>query len=132
MLIGHRLQPFFSFTVVLNEYSCFDEVNMAGKKVTKYDLVESVYLQTKCDKKVVQSIVESLFEQIKESLKQSATIELRGFGTFELRLRKGKTSARNPKTGEHVSVEPHYVAAFRSGQELKNALWSLPEKKEKD
>lgn len=104
---------------------------MAGKKVTKYDLVESVYLQTKCDKKVVQSIVESLFEQIKESLKQSATIELRGFGTFELRLRKGKTSARNPKTGEHVSVEPHYVAAFRSGQELKNALWSLPEKKRK-
>jgi len=99
---------------------------MAGKKVTKYDLVESVYQQTKCDKKVVQSVVESLFEQIKESLKQSATIELRGFGTFELRLRKGKSSARNPKTGEHVSVEPHYVAAFRSGQELKNALWSLP------
>ncbi len=94
--------------------------------MTKYDLVESVYQQTNCDKKIVQSVIESLLEQIKESLKQSATIELRGFGTFELRLRKGKSSARNPKTGEHVSVEPHYVAAFRSGQELKNALWSLP------
>ena len=50
---------------------------------------------------------------------------MRGFGTFELRLRKGREKARNPKTGAPVSVEPHYVAAFRSGQELKNALWEL-------
>lgn len=97
-----------------------------SKKVTKFDLVESVYLDTKCEKKVVQAVVESLLEQIKKSLQNEANIELRGFGTFELRLRKGKSAARNPKTGEKVSVKPHYVAAFRSGQELKNTLWNLP------
>ena len=96
------------------------------KKVTKFDLVESVYENTSYDKKVVQTVIDSFLEEIKNSLKDSSTIELRGFGTFELRLRKGKESARNPKTGDIVSVVPHYVAAFRSGQELKNSLWNLP------
>ena len=68
---------------------------MSDKKVTKYDLVESVYLETKYEKKVVQAVVESLLNQLKVSLKDTATIELRGFGTFELRLRKGKKVARN-------------------------------------
>ena len=99
------------------------------KKVTKFDLVESVYENTSYDKKVVQTVIDSFLEEIKNSLKDSSTIELRGFGTFELRLRKGKDSARNPKTGDKVSVAPHYVAAFRSGQELKNSLWNLPVEK---
>lgn len=99
---------------------------MEQKKVTKFDLVESVYLETNCEKKTVQTVLESILENIKSSLKDGATIELRGFGTFEPRLRKGRSRARNPKTGEELSVAPHYVAAFRSGQELKNALWELP------
>ena len=78
-----------------------------------------------CDKRIVQDVVENLIQEIKKVLVDGATIELRGFGTFESRLRKGRTSARNPKTGEHLSVAPHYVAAFRAGQELKKALWEL-------
>ncbi|MCI1208714.1 MAG: HU family DNA-binding protein [Treponema sp.] len=99
---------------------------MSSKKVTKYDLVESVYQNTNCEKRVVQDIVENLLLELKKSLKDGSTIELRGFGTFEPRLRKGRSRARNPKTGEQLSVAPHYVAAFRSGQELKKALWELP------
>lgn len=99
---------------------------MSSKKVTKSDLVESVYLETKYEKKTVQLILESLLDNIKDSLKNGSTIELRGFGTLEPRLRKGRLIARNPKTGERLSVAPHYVVAFRSGQELKNALWELP------
>jgi integration host factor subunit beta len=104
---------------------------MSSKKVTKYDLVESVYQETKCEKRVVQNVIENLLVELKDALKSGATIELRGFGTFEPRLRKGRSRARNPKTGEQLSVAPHYVAAFRSGQELKKALWELPVKKEK-
>ena len=90
---------------------------MSSKKITKYDLVESIYQNTKCEKHVVQNIVENLFTELKSALKEGATIELRGFGTFEPRLRRGRSRARNPKTGEQLSVSPHYVAAFRSGQD---------------
>ena len=105
---------------------------MQAKKIPKYELVESVYQNTKCEKRIIQDVVENLFEQIKQSLKDGNTIELRGFGTFEPRLRKGRSKARNPRTGEQLSVAPHYVAAFRSGQELKKALWVLPVQDEND
>lgn len=99
---------------------------MKSNKITKYDLVEAVYADTKYEKKVVQSVLESLLSEIKDSMKNGSTIELRGFGTFEPRLRKGRDKARNPKTGEIVSVAPHYVAAFRAGQDLKKTLWNYP------
>ncbi|MDR3284816.1 MAG: integration host factor subunit beta [Treponema sp.] len=99
---------------------------MSSKKVTKIDLIEAVYEETRLEKKVVQVILESLLDEFKQALKEGSTIELRGFGTFEPRLRKGRAKARNPKTGEHLSVPPHYVAAFRSGRDLKTAMWNLP------
>ncbi len=98
---------------------------MPYKKITKYDLVEAVYRNVQCDKKIVQDVVENFIQEIKHVLVNGSTIELRGFGTFEPRLRKGRASARNPKTGEHLAVAPHYVAAFRSGQDLKKAMWTL-------
>ena len=103
---------------------------MSEKKVTKSDLVDAVYKSTDVEKQLVSKVVDSLLLQMRESLETGSTIELRGFGTFEIRLRKGRSVARNPKTGEKLSVEPHYVAAFRAGQILKDKLWSLKIKKD--
>jgi integration host factor subunit beta len=100
-----------------------------SSKVTKADLIDAVYQETHFEKKVIQSVFESLLGEFKQSLKSGSTIELRGFGTFEPRLRKGRVKARNPKTGEHLSVPPHFVAAFRAGRELKSDMWKLPVKK---
>ena len=99
---------------------------MSSKKVTKSDLIEAVYQNSGYEKKCIQDVLEQILGQLKESLKDGNVIELRGFGTFEPRLRKGRSKARNPKTGEQLAVAPHYVVAFRSGQELKKALWELP------
>ena len=76
-------------------------------------------------KENIQKVVDALLLEIKNYLSQGSTIELRGFGTFEPRLRKAKSAARNPKTGESVKVDAHYVAAFRAGLELKEKLWDL-------
>ncbi len=100
-----------------------------NKKVTKVDLVDSVHESTSIEKKVIQKVVDSFLEELKNSLKNGSGIELRGFGTFELKLRKGREKARNPKTGEIVSVPPHNVASFRAGQELKSAVLQLPVEK---
>lgn len=98
---------------------------MANSKITKNNIVDSIYNSTGYEKQVIQGIVDNFLVQLKSSLEQGSTIELRGFGTFEPRLRKGRSIARNPKTGETLSVEPHYIAAFRPGQELKEKLWDL-------
>ena len=103
---------------------------MSGSKVTKSDLVDSVYKSTDVEKQIIQDVIDSFLLHTRESLETGATIELRGFGTFEARLRKGRAVARNPKTGEKLSVEPHYVAAFRAGQILKEKLWNLKKKED--
>ena len=95
-------------------------------KVTKFDIVDAVYENTDFEKKTIQAVVDAFLDEMKNSLKNSATIELRGFGTFEIRVRKGREAARNPKNGQKVSVPPHGVVAFRSGQELKTSVWDLP------
>lgn len=100
---------------------------MKNKKVTKNNLVESIYnsSEMKLDKSDIQLIIDNFLGQLKVSLENGSVIELRGFGTFEPRLRKAKINAKNPRTGESVQVDAHYVAAFRAGQELKEKLWNL-------
>jgi len=97
-----------------------------SEKLTKGDLIDTVYEQTGYERRVVQTVVDTLIATFKETLKGGSVIEIRGFGTFEPRLRQGRTNARNPKTGETLFVKPHYIAAFRAGQDLKQGLWELP------
>lgn len=96
-----------------------------AKKMTKADLVEEVFRNTNLPKNEIVQITDSLLEEIKNALCNGSSIELRTFGTFELRLRKGRKNARNPRTGDITPTDPHYVAAFRSGSELKQKLWNL-------
>ncbi len=105
---------------------------MSVSKVTKNDLVDAVYKSTNIEKQEIQTVIESFLVHVRDSLAKGGTIELRGFGTFEPRLRKGREAARNPKTGEILSVEPHYVAAFRAGQILKDKLWDLKIKNDEE
>ena len=102
---------------------------MSGQKITKSNLVDAVYTNTDVEKEVIQTVIDNFLLQTRLVLEEGNQIELRGFGTFEIRLRKGRSAARNPKTGESLSVKPHYVAAFRAGKLLKDKLFNLPVKK---
>jgi len=97
---------------------------MAGK-VTKAELIEALHAASALNRKDIHGLIDSLFEEIKSAILQEKTVELRGFGTFEVKLRKGRKRARNPKTGAIVSVEDHGVASFRPGRELKKAAWDI-------
>jgi integration host factor subunit beta len=101
---------------------------MAGKtdqKLTKAEIVDAVYQKTGMSRKEIRTVVDLFINEIKDALIEQMVIELRGFGTFEVRIRKGRQKARNPKTGEPVSVNSHGIAAFRPGRELKQDVWSL-------
>lgn len=96
---------------------------MNKAKLTKAEIVEKIHNSLDLNRQDVQQIFDSFFDEIKRALKDGQVIELRGFGTFEVRIRKGKERARNPKTGEFVSVDEHGVAIFRPGKELKEMVW---------
>ena len=100
---------------------------MREKKITKAELVDQVYEKTGIARKDIKISVDKIFEEIKEALSGGHVVELRGFGTFEVRRRKGRVRARNPKTGENISVNSHGIAAFRPGRELKQGVWNIVE-----
>ena len=98
-------------------------------KIIKSDLIEEVYRNTNLPKNEISIITDALLGEIKNALCKGNSIELRNFGTFETRLRKGKTNARNPRTGESVQGQSHYVALFKAGRELKEKIWNLNKSK---
>ncbi len=95
------------------------------EKITKTNIVDNIYENEKYERQDIAIIVDAFLEELKKSLIAGKSIEIRGFGTFEPRLRQAKNNARNPKTGEVLSIEPHHVAAFKPGKELKDKLWDL-------
>ncbi len=98
---------------------------MADLKLTKAEIVESISEECDVSKKDIQRIIDLFFDEVKAALKQDRVVEFRGFGTFEVRTRKGREKARNPKTGDTVQVQPHGVVVFRPGRELKEAVWRI-------
>jgi integration host factor subunit beta len=97
----------------------------ADRKVTKADIIDAVYEKTGMNRKEIRRVMDLFIDEIRDSLMEQMVIELRGFGTFEVRVRKGRQKARNPRTGEQVSVTAHGIAAFRPGRELKQNVWNV-------
>lgn len=94
-------------------------------KLSKAEIVKNINEATGIPASDILRIVNGLFDEIKEGMKDDRIAELRGFGTFATKVRKGKESARNPKTGESCSVESHKVVKFYSGKELKESIWNV-------
>ena len=98
---------------------------MAAKKFTKADIVDALYEKTGMNRSEIRSTVDMCIDEIKDALMRRQVIELRGFGTFEVKVRKARPRARNPRTGETIAIRSHGVVTFRSGRELKQAVWNI-------
>ena len=94
---------------------------MTDTTVTKADLVEEVVRKTELPRKESESIVETIFEGIIGALQSGDHIEIRGFGSFRTRQRRGRTG-RNPKTGAKVEVPPKRIPFFKPSKELKDHI----------
>jgi nucleoid DNA-binding protein len=92
--------------------------DVKGYVLTKAEIVEEVNERLRLTKKDIARVIDLFFEIIKDALKEGKHIELRGFGTFEVKTREER-EARNPKTGESVIVPKRRVPYFRPGKELK-------------
>jgi integration host factor subunit beta len=87
--------------------------------VTKADLVEEVIKVTQLPRKESEVVVETIFDGIIAALQSGEKIEIRGFGSFRTRPRRGRVG-RNPKTGEKVEVPAKRIPFFKPSKELKD------------
>ena len=65
--------------------------------------------------------VNAVIEGMSAGLRRDKSISLSGFGTFEVRARKGRM-LRNPRTGAPMKVRPGKRVAFKAGKTLKGLL----------
>ena len=87
--------------------------------LTKADLIEEVLNVTELPRKESETIVETIFDNIIAALQKGEKIEIRGFGSFRTRERRGRVG-RNPKTGEKVEVPAKKIPYFKPSKELKD------------
>ena len=69
----------------------------------------------------VESAVNCLLKHMADALVQGERIEIRGFGGFDLRHRPPRI-ARNPKTGEAITLPTKVVLHFKPGKDLKDRV----------
>lgn len=85
--------------------------------VVKADIVDRVYEKIGFTRNQAAEAVDIVFDEIKAVLGQGDNVRIVGFGSFNLRDKKAR-SARNPKTGEPITIEPRRVLTFKPSKQL--------------
>lgn len=89
--------------------------------VTKKDIVIKVSNDTNLTQIDVKKIVQRTLDVVVESLERGETVELRNFGVFKVKSRRGRLG-RNPRTGDEVTVPEKKVVVFKPGLILKQKV----------
>jgi integration host factor subunit beta len=89
--------------------------------MTKSDLVDALCEAQKMPKGRAELLVNVIFDSMEASLRRGERIEIRGFGSFEIREYRAY-EGRNPRTGSAVAVRPKRLPFFKVGKELKERV----------
>ena len=86
--------------------------------MTKKEIVLQVASETGIKQVDVKKVIQKSLDSIVAALSRGETVELRNFGIFKSKVRRGRTG-RNPRTGEKVPVPQKRVAVFKPGLIMK-------------
>lgn len=86
--------------------------------MNKSELISATAEKTGFTKKNTGKVVMAAFESIAESLASGEKVQMIGFGTFDVRLRKAR-EGRNPATGDPIQIPEMRVPVFKAGKALK-------------
>lgn len=89
--------------------------------MNKSDLINSLAKETDLPLRKCEEIVNVVFDTMVDALVYSDRIEIRGFGSFEVREYHGYTG-RNPKTGDKIPVEGKRLPFFKAGKDLREKV----------
>ncbi len=89
--------------------------------MNKSDLVVSLARESDLPLRKSEEIVNLVFGTMSKALLKGDRIEVRGFGSFEIR-QYGNYTGRNPKTGEKIAVNGKKLPFFKAGKELKEKV----------
>ena len=89
--------------------------------MNKTELVTAIAEKAEMTKKDAECALSATLDVITDALKKGDSVQLIGFGTFEVRERSARTG-RNPQTGKEIQIEAAKVPGFKAGKALKDAV----------
>ena len=85
--------------------------------MNKNDFVNRMVGKTKMSKSQIQEVTNAFMQVVTESMIQGENISFIGFGSF-LPVQQQERVARNPKTGEPVTIKARSTVKFKPGKKL--------------
>ncbi|MGA1198104.1 MAG: HU family DNA-binding protein [Candidatus Latescibacterota bacterium] len=90
--------------------------------ITKADLAKILADDLNCKNTQAKQAVDVLFETLADAIVDGERIEIRGFGSWEVKETNARPRARNPRTGAEVFVPARRKVRFKPGKILRDAL----------
>ena len=89
--------------------------------MNKVELVAAVAEKSGLAKKDAEKAVAAVLESVVDAVASGDTVQLVGFGTFEVRSREQRTG-RNPRTKEAIVIPASKQPVFKAGKAFKDAV----------
>jgi len=89
--------------------------------MNKVDIANAVHEKIGGTKVQAEEVVDTVIESIVSTLKKGEEVSIAGLGIFSTKTRAAR-QARNPRTGESISVPAMRVPKFRPAKGLKDAV----------
>ena len=89
--------------------------------MTRSELIRELATRCHLTHNMSDEVVEIILNAIIHSLQNNDRVELRGFGSFSVRIHLPK-QGRNPRTGEMVAVPEKRVPFFKAGKEMRERV----------
>lgn len=92
--------------------------------MNKTELAKALALESGLTQAQATNAINCLFDDsgiIPSALQRREKVSITGFGSFEARFRDER-EARNPHTGEQITVAARHVPAFKAGKSFKDAV----------
>ena len=89
--------------------------------MNKAGIADAVHVVVGGTKTTAEQAVEKVIEVIISSLKKGEEVSIAGLGIFSVKERAAR-QARNPRTGEAISVPAMKVPKFKASKHLKDAV----------
>jgi len=94
-------------------------------KLLKKDLIERAWAATNgtnMSKRQVTAVVTATLDALRDAIaEEHSSVYLSKLGTFHV-TERDEREARNPKTGEQITVPSHFAVRFKPATSLRTAL----------
>ena len=89
--------------------------------MNKTEFIAAVAENADISKKDAEKAIKAFADVVTEELKKGETVQLVGFGTFEVSERAAR-EGRNPQTGKTMKIAACKAPKFKAGKALKDAV----------